>query len=188
GGAPIVLCDAPSEGGGSWSDDESIVAYVGAEGGLSRIPATGGVPQPLTDPNSNPSGKWPQVLPGGKSVLFTFSNGSAQGSLRILTLNDGKVKTIVENATHGRYLGSGHFIQYARGPFFAAPMAAGRVVITGPPVPLVRGVSSTGSWRRAEFDLSSNGTLVYRGGSEGASFVLSWVDSAGKTEPVISKP
>src|SRR5215831_18973671 len=95
GGAPIVLCDAPSEGGGSWSDDESIVAYVGAEGGLSRIPATGGVPQPLMDPNSNPSGKWPQVLPGGKSVLFTFSNGSAQGSLRILTLNDGKVKTIV---------------------------------------------------------------------------------------------
>ena len=35
GGAPMVLCDAPVEGGGTWSDDESIVANVGAEGGLS---------------------------------------------------------------------------------------------------------------------------------------------------------
>ena len=127
------------------------------------------------------------MLPGGKSVLFAASNGSGQGGLRILTLNDGKVKTIIENTTHGRYL-SGHLIYYREGTLFAAPMNADRLVITGPPVPLVQGVSNTGNWRRAEFDLSSNGTLVYRGGSAGTSFVLSWLDSAGKTVPVISKP
>jgi len=29
GGAPIALCDAPFEGGGTWSDDDAIVAEVG---------------------------------------------------------------------------------------------------------------------------------------------------------------
>jgi serine/threonine-protein kinase len=188
GGAPIVLCEAPFEGGGTWSEDDSIVAEVGAEGGLSRIPAAGGPPQPLTDPKSNPWGKWPQVLPGGKSVLFAVTNGSGQGSLQILTLNDGKVKTIVENATYGRYLASGHLVFYRQGTLFAATMDAGKFVVTGQPVPLVDEVSSTGSWRRAEFDLSGNGTLVYRGGLAGSSFVLSWLDSAGNAEPVISKP
>src|SRR5262249_44232310 len=43
-------------------------------------------------------------------------------------------------------------------------------------------------WRRAEFDLSNSGTLVYRGGSTGTNFVLSWLDSAGKAEPLQVKP
>ena len=42
---------------------------------------------------------FPQVLPGGKGVLFAATNGSAQGSLRVLTPNNGKVKTLVENST-----------------------------------------------------------------------------------------
>jgi Tol biopolymer transport system component/DNA-binding winged helix-turn-helix (wHTH) protein len=185
GGAPIVLCDAPLSGGGNWSDDDSIVAALGG-GGLSRIPAIGGVPQPLTDPKSNPGGKWPQVLPGGKSVLFALTNGSGQGELRILTLSDGKVKTIVENATDGRYLASGYLVYYQQGTLFARPMDASRIVFTGPPTPLVHGVANTGNWRRAEFDLSNSGTLVYRGG--GNNFVLSWLDSAGKAEPLRAKP
>jgi serine/threonine-protein kinase len=188
GGDPIVLCDAPLEGGGTWSEDDSIVALVGAEGGLSRIPAAGGVPRPLTDPKTNPWGKWPQVLPGGKSVLFAATDGSGQASLQILTLNDGKVKTIVENANYGRYLAGGHLIYYRQGTLFAAAMDADLLLVTGQPAPLVDEVSSTGNWRRGEFDLSGNGTLVYRGGAAGSSFVLSWLDSTGTTQPVISKP
>jgi serine/threonine-protein kinase len=188
GGSPIVLCDAPLEGGGNWSEADSMVALVGAEGGLSRIPAAGGVPRPLTDPKTNPWGKWPQVLPGGKSVLFAAANGSGQASLQILTLKDGKVKTIVENANYGRYLAGGHLIYYRQGTVFAAAMDVDRLVVTGQPAPLVDEVSSTGNWRRGEFDLSGNGTLVYRGGSAGNSSVLSWLDSGGTTEPVISKP
>jgi serine/threonine-protein kinase len=188
GGSPIVLCDAPSEGGGTWSEDDSIVAQVGAEGGLSRIPAAGGLPRPLTNPKSNPWGKWPQVLRGGKSVLFTIVNGSGEGSLQALTLNDGKVKTLVENSTYGRYIDGGHLIFYRHGTLFAVTMDADRLEVMGQPVPLVDEVSSAGRWRRGEFDISGNGTLIYRGGSVGNSVVLSWLDSAGNTEPVISQP
>jgi eukaryotic-like serine/threonine-protein kinase len=187
GGSPVVLCDAPSHGGGSWGDDNNIVA--GLDQGLSRIPAAGGAPQPLTNPKSNPPvgliHLWPQVLPGSKGVLFAATNGSAQGSLRILTPLDGKIRTIVENSTYGRYLPGGYLVYYRQGTLFAAPIDATRLELKGPAVPLVRGVSTAGGLGRAEFDLSWTGTLVYRGGTAGNTFELSWLYASGKTEPLL---
>ena len=96
------------------------------------------------------------MLPGGRAVLFAATNASAQGSLLILTPNDGKLKTVVENSTYGRFLASGYLVYYQRGTLFAAPMDAGRLELTGPAVPLVDGVSSFGLGR-ADFDLSASG-------------------------------
>jgi DNA-binding winged helix-turn-helix (wHTH) protein/Tol biopolymer transport system component len=188
GGAPVALCDAAGPGGGSWGDEDSIVAALDAARGLSRVPAAGGAPQPLTDSKSDSGALmhfWPQVLPGGKGVLFAATNASGQGSLRVLTPNDGKLKTVVENSTHGHYLASGYVVYYQRETLFAAPMDAGRLELTGPAVPLVFEVSSSGD--RAEFDLSTSGTLVYRRGTARNS-LPSWLYSSGKIEPVLAKP
>jgi Tol biopolymer transport system component/DNA-binding winged helix-turn-helix (wHTH) protein len=192
GGAPIPLCDAPSGGGGSWGEDDNIVAVLHATTeGLSKVPAAGGMPRPLGDSKSAHSAGlmylWPQVLPGGKAVLFTATNASGQGSLLILTPNDGKLKTLVENSTYGRYLASGYLVYYQRGTLFAAPMDAGRLELTGPPVPFVDGVANFGLGR-ADFDLSASGMLVYQRGTAGARVVLSWLYSSGKMEPALSKP
>jgi WD40-like Beta Propeller Repeat len=190
GGDPITLCDAPAPGGGSWGDDDNIVAALSGDKGLSQIVAAGGAPHPLTDAKSDPSGVRmhlsPQVLPGSKGVLFAAINGSGQGSLRILT-PDGKIRTIVENATHGRYLPSGYLVYYQQATLFAAPMDVSRLELTGPAVTLVSGVSNASEFGPAEFDLSNSGTLVYRG-TAGTSFVLSWIYPSGKTEPVLPKP
>jgi DNA-binding winged helix-turn-helix (wHTH) protein len=82
GGAPVALCDAAGPGGGSWGEDDNIVVALDASRGLSRVPAAGGAPKPLTDSKSDPSGglmhSSPQVLPGGKGVLFTAANASAR--------------------------------------------------------------------------------------------------------------
>jgi hypothetical protein len=153
------------------------------------VPAAGGVPQPLTDAKSDPSGgmmhAWPQVLPGSKGVLFTATNASAQGSLRVLTPNDGKLKTLVENSTHGRFLASGYVVYYQRDTLFAAPMDPDRLELTGPAVPLVYAVSNSGN--RADFDLSTSGTLVYRRGTV-TNTLPSWLYASGKIEPVLAKP
>jgi serine/threonine-protein kinase len=143
----------------------------------------------LTDSKSDPSGglihAWPQVLPGGKGVLFTATNASAQGSLRVLTPNDGKLKTLVENSTHGRFLASGYVVYYQRATLFAAPMDPDRLELTGPAVPLVYAVSNSGN--RADFDLSTSGTLVYRRGTPRNS-LPSWLYASGKIELVLAKP
>jgi DNA-binding winged helix-turn-helix (wHTH) protein len=188
GGAPIALCDATGPGGGSWGDDDYIVATLNAnKEGLSRIPAAGGAPQPLTDSKSDSGALmhlWPQALPGGKGVLFAATSASGQGSLRVLAPNDGKLRTLVENSTYGRFLASGYLVYYQRETLFAAPMDADRMELTSPAVPLVYAVSSSGD--RADFDLSTSGTLVYRRGTARDS-LPSWLYSSGKIEPVLAK-
>ena len=72
GGTAITLCDAGNGAGGSWGEDGNIIAALGSNGGLSRIPSAGGPPTPVTDlQNGETTHRWPQILPGGKAVLFT---------------------------------------------------------------------------------------------------------------------
>jgi hypothetical protein len=50
GGPALTLCDAPQARGGSWNQDDLIV-YGLYEGGLFRVPAAGGTPVALTEPD-----------------------------------------------------------------------------------------------------------------------------------------
>src|ERR1019366_8354335 len=114
----------------------------------------------------------PQALPSGKGVLFAATTASGQGSLRVLGPHGGKLRTLVENTTDGRFLASGYLVYYQRETLFAAPMDADRLELTGPAVPLVHEVSN--SEDRADSDLSASGTLVYRHGTVGNS-LPSWL-------------
>ena len=74
GGAAIALCDSLAGRGGSWGDDGNIIAALDLHVGLSRIPSAGGPPTPVTECRAERvTHRWPQVLPGGKAVLFTAS-------------------------------------------------------------------------------------------------------------------
>jgi dipeptidyl aminopeptidase/acylaminoacyl peptidase len=121
-------------------------------------------------------------------VLFAATDGSSEGSLRVLTPNTGKLKTLVENSTYGRYLASGYLVYYQHGTLFAEPMDVGRLKLTGPAVPLVDGVSYSSNIGRADFDLSASGTLVYRRRTGATNLVPSWLYTSGKIERVLLKP
>ena len=189
GGVPVILCDAPNPGGGFWGPDDTIFATLDFSQGISRVPSAGGTPQHLTDSRRGNAEEllhlYPQLLPGGKAVLFEASNASGDSSLRVATLNDGKLKTLVEHSSHGRYLASGFLVFEQRESLFAAPMDAGRLELTGPPVPLVDSVSDFQN--RAEFDVSASGTLVYLRGNPTYT-VPAWLSPSGKIEPVLAEP
>jgi hypothetical protein len=57
--------------------------------------------------------------------------------------------------------------------------------VTGAAIPLVAGVLGRA---RAEFDVSRNSALVYRPGPIDIDRVVSWIDSRGNVEPLLSKP
>src|SRR5262249_24059558 len=71
GGVPVTLCGAPSPRGGSWGDDDNIILSPAIASGLMRVSSAGGAPKPLTETVNTPIQRWPQVLPGGRAVLFT---------------------------------------------------------------------------------------------------------------------
>ena len=109
GGAAVTLCDAPLGYGGSWGDDGNIIAALNAVGVLSRIPSAGGTPVPVTKLNAGEvTHRWPQILPGSQSVLFTVAAQIAAGyddaNIDVVSLQTGERKTIQHGGFSARYL------------------------------------------------------------------------------------
>ena len=129
GGAPIALCDYSQPRGGSWGEDDNIIASLFDGSGLSRIPSAGGVPTPVTElAQGEATHRWPQSLPGGKAVLFTSHTTAAgfdRADIEVVTLADKHQKTLQRGGTFGRYLpganGTGHLIYINKGAVFAVP-------------------------------------------------------------------
>ena len=76
GGAPVTLCDAHrvAAGRGSMTTRSCSVPRVERTAALLRVPADGGTPTPFgTFSQGATTQRWPQALPGGKTVLYTES-------------------------------------------------------------------------------------------------------------------
>jgi len=193
GGSAIALCVAPSFRGGSWGEDGNIIAALTIGGGLSRIPSSGGSPTPATNLEIGEfTHRWPQVLPGGKAVLFTSSPVSAfdSGNIEVISLADHRKKTLVRGGMYGRYLPSGYLVYVNRGTLFAVPFDVDRLELQGTPAPVLDQVSYNPVQGSTQFDFSQTGTLIYRSGGEGSGGLstVQWFDAAGKTQPLLAKP
>ena len=192
GGAAVTLCAAPNLRGGSWGEDGTIVAALNITEGLSRIPAAGGAPQPLTKrANGEQTHRWPQVLPGGQSVLFTaamFAGQNEDAMIQVLAVKTGQVTTVAKGGYFGRYL-AGHLTYIHQGVLLGVSVDPVTLAVRGTPVPLLDDVVSDAGSGGAQFDVSHTGTVVYRSGKVGVQgYPVVWMDSAGKIQPLLPKP
>jgi Tol biopolymer transport system component len=202
GGSAVTLCDAPSQRGGSWSEDGSIIAALNSTGGLSRVPQDGGAAQTfakLSIENRDHTHRWPQVLNGSDAVLFTAHEDSLnfdEASIVVQSLKDGTRKTLHRGGYYGRYVPAnpsaprkGFLVYIQRGTLFAAPMDAGRLELTGPPVAIAEGVMGNPDTGGAQFDISRSGMLVFQAGKPASQkWVLDLLDSTGKSRPLLTVP
>jgi Tol biopolymer transport system component len=196
GGEPTTLCDAPSLRGASWGTDGTIVFCPSSYSGLMRIPAAGGTPRTLTEPNPQEkqiSHRWPTLLPGGKAALFDAMAGDRvdDHSIAVVSLETGQWRVLVQGGSFPRYSGRHIFFVRARS-LVAAPFGAKDTSLTGPSVPVLDDVrtsfkTSTGV---GFFDVSETGVLVFVPGQPPPDRALLWVDREGKAEPLtqIRKP
>jgi len=193
-GTPITLCDAPNPRGGSWGDDNNIVFAPNIGGGLLRVSAYGGTPYPLTEPKGRGSNRWPQVLPGARSVLFTAVDSGPNfenASIEIQSLQTGQRKTLHTGGSYGRYTPSGHLLYVHQGTLFARTFDLQRLELTGPPAPIVEDITNSAVTGSAQFDFSTApaglGMLVYQMGKEAQTSIF-WLESTGKTQPLYAVP
>jgi Tol biopolymer transport system component len=189
GGSAITLCNANNARGGSWGEDGNIIAALNTNGGLSRIPSVGGPPMPVTElQNGEVTHRWPQILPGGKAVLFTAGMGDT-ANIEVMFLANHRTITLVRGGTYGRYLPSGHLVYVNRGTLFAVPFDVDRLEVHGTPAPVLGQVGYNTEQSSAQLDFSQTGTLIYRsGGAGGGLLTVAWLDGAGKVLPLLAKP
>jgi Tol biopolymer transport system component len=179
--------------GASWGADGWIIFATDGTKGLWRVRATGGEPEQLTSPDPE-SGVvnhwWPELLPGGKAVLFTMVGASDEDSkVAVLSLATGAQRTLLPGAS-AFYSPTGHLIFGRGGTLFAVGFDADRLEVRGEPVPLPeRLVPKRGVAAAVEASVASNGTLLYVSpAAEAPERRLIFVDAAGRETPVPTPP
>jgi serine/threonine-protein kinase len=126
---------------------------------------------------------WPQLLPGGKAVIFTVLRAVA--GLREIAVLDlaSKSVTTLQRGTYARYAPTGHLI-YVKddGALLALPFDAASLKVTGPPVALIEGIAIR-TFGIVDVAFSQTGTLIYSAGGSGLEH-LSWVARDGKATDI----
>jgi eukaryotic-like serine/threonine-protein kinase len=192
GGPAITLCSLDgTPRGASWGQDGSIVfATFGSKTGLWRVSDAGGDASVLTRPDPMRGERdhvWPELLPGGRGVLFTVVpiEGSPMGNsyIAVLDRRTGAQKIVVKRGRNARYLPSGHLVYSVGGDaLHAVAFDLDRLEATGTPVPVLSQVVTTTA---PYFDVSRQGTLVYmRGPVQTPARALVWVDRNGREEQI----
>lgn len=191
GGEPVSLCDAPAGRGASWGDDGHIIAALDSQARLSRVPPEGGTATPITELDfGEVSHRWPQVLPGGKAVLFTLGTGYGNfdvAGIAVVSLVDHRRKIVHQGGMYPRYLPSGHLAYVTKGTLFAVPFDLDRLEVRGPATSLQE-VSSDPTLGSAQIDFSRSGTIAYRSGRTEGRRTLQWLDGEGRTESLGNEP
>jgi serine/threonine-protein kinase len=194
GGAVTGLSDAPNFRGATWTEDGFIIAAPDTQGPLMRLSASGGVLKPLTQldkATGESTHRWPQVLPGGKAVLFTShtTTGNYEDAAIVAqSLVTGRRNVLWRGGSYGRYVLSGHLLFAHAGTLFAVPMDVDRLKLTGDPSPVLESVASYPVTGAASFDFARNGLLVFQSGESSQREAMYWIRASGLPQLVSTFP
>ena len=179
GGGVVGIC---------WRENEIDYA-VSFTGGIWAIPASGGVPRQLVATDAARGVRaifWPQALPDG-TLIGTVWTSESWDNAKIMAFPPNRPPvSLVERASGARYMPPGYLVYGRGGSLHAVPFDARSLRVTGPPVPLLQGVTSGIKNGDVQFAVSANGTLVYL---PGGVFVdrrnLVWIDGGGHERPIV---
>ncbi len=166
GGAAVTICAADQPFGVSWGSDG--ILFAEGSKGIRRVSPNGGTPDVLVSLKDGEAAESPQMLPGGRYVLFTLATGTGQNRwdtahIVAQSVATGERKTIIQGGADARYIPTGHLVYAVSGSLFAVPFDAQRLEVTASsPVSVVSGVRRASlNSGAANFSISGNGTLIY---------------------------
>jgi Tol biopolymer transport system component len=193
GGTVQSICDAPDGRGASWSINDLIVFAPAPFGGLSKVPAAGGSPTPLTRQDKpGATHRLPWFLPDGKRLLFLsggqLSDKEKETAIYGLDLGSGKMTLITKENSEGRYAEPGYLLFVREGNLMAQPLDTSSLKTTGEAVPIAEHVRFTAPRWSGNFSASRTGRLVFQAGGAGRRGQLTWFDLEGKELGKIGEP
>jgi len=158
--------------GATWADDGYVYFAPASSSAIWRVPATGeGEAEPLTTLEGTEwTHRWPEVLPGAETILFTVADdavvsGFDEAKIFAGSLTTGKRRLLVEGGSFPRYT-AGHLVFVRGSDLLAAPLDPDRLELTGPPRRVLVGVRRFPINGAAQFALAPGGTLAYVPGGD----------------------
>ena len=146
GGAPLLISQLVGWTYGiSWGDEDIVLPQESATG-LIQVPAEGGANRPLTvlsRERGETSHRLPQVLPGGKAVLFTVRGIDIQSfddaSIAVAFLETGEHRVVLQGGMCARYVPTGHLVYARGGALYAIAFDIETLQVEGHPTRVVDG-------------------------------------------------
>ena len=189
GGPPVALAEAAAGSGGgvAWSDDGWI--YFDRGVAYYRVRAKGGDPE-LVAPLDSTGGElglaWPDVLPGGKQILFRSRRNLSPETFDIIVYDvASRQRHVLTRGLLARYVDPGYLVYVrADGTLMAARFQPGDTELRGSASPLVEGIM-TKPFGSVDVAISREGTLLYVPGSASGSVgQVVWVTREGVATPL----
>ena len=197
GGPAESLCDATSPRGGSWNR-EGVIIFGNLQGGLYRVSAEGGTPQPLTRlaaSDNADSDRYPEFILGGRRFLFTSLRGTAEASgIYAGSTDSAPPVRILSDRSRAFYVppGAGSRngqLLFVRGnTLMALPFDPEKLRAEGAAVPMVEDLSPTPNTYFGAYSASENGILLYHSGTSTTTRNLLWIDRTGKRVAITGEP
>ena len=209
GGPPDTLHDFASGGfltGGTWSEELGVVftrvSFAGEQlvRGLYRLdPEAGGLS--TLHEETVPRAQWrrgflgfPEVLPGGRHVVWTRAEDGEGGDerwLEVFRVADGELRRLRPGG-QARYLGSGYLAFANEERLFAAPFDAEAAEFLAEPQVVMEGLlaSDPASGGRVAFTASRTGSLAWVPATASVSDEdnLLWFSAEGESRPAGGSP
>ncbi len=194
GGVATTVVENASFLGNEWGGDDTIFYSTDSDREVWRVPSGGGKPQRVTiKADAGAAYAWPQMLPGGTSLLYTIWNntGFEGGRIVMQPLAGGSPTLLVEHGSYGRVVARDGiaFLVYAR----AEGLMAASFDLEGERVmgasELVQPSVLTNLSGGAHFSVSAGGVLAYVPGElYEADKTMFWVNTDGTSTELPSIP
>ncbi len=186
GGPPFTICDASDGRGGTWNRAGDIVFTPSVNAALFRVSASGGSAIPVTTLDLSKhelSHRWPFFLPDGRHFLYLAGSvftpvANPTNTIVVGSLDASEPRPLL-HAHAGATYASGQILFLRQNTLMAQPFDAGRLELTGDPIPIADPVPELAIFSRGLFSASETGLLTY---VEGATIErqLVWFDRRGK--------
>jgi len=200
GTTPENICAAESvAGGGAWSGDGTILFAPGSAGGLYRVPAEGGSPQPVLMPDPSKGVRaclWPKFLPGGHRFVFFEQTDVAEttgvyvgalGEAERYMLFRSESNAVYAASTGGESRGRGYLLFPKEGSLMSQAFSESRLQMEGDPVTVADDIGTLESLAPTPVSVSNNGVLAYQSAGR-RTRQLAWVDRTGRILNFVGGP